>query len=565
MRDETEPRVRAPARIKEVGGISNLRGPGAQLGDLNLQRWQCQMCRHPLSAIGVEGFVDKLHGVQGSVHGGTGSVLAGSRMDQSFVVLPKAKISQQQPGAGFPPPRAPPRAGGLAYPTPGYVPPNGQNPLANPSPPTTVGGITGAVGHENHSSRTMDESFVVLPSAAASMYKFDGPGESGAGNRGAVVSNAQHTDAASFHSQVNVVQRCFEIASARTQVDQPLCLECMRSLSEELEKEVEEVNRDIRAYEYCLERLEKQQHDALTEDDFEREKLKIEEEERKLEAAVNDVNEQREEVEAQLRELELKSEEFEKLEERFWHDCNDFRLQLTAHQEERDAVLAKIEVASSQLEMLKRTNVLNDAFHIWHDGDFGTINNFRLGRLPSVPVEWDEINAAWGQACLLLYTMAQYCKLNFTYRILPMGSYPRIADNKNTYELFGPVNLFWSSRYDKAMTFFLACLKEFAEFAYAKDRAANMAPEKCFQLPYKVENDKVEGYTITQSFNRQEKWTKALKYTLCNLKWALYWLIGNTTFQPASPSSSIALMAGAGSQSQTTESRSTSRLQRVAN
>ena len=49
-------------------------------------------------------------------------------------------------------------------------------------------------------------------------------------------------------------------------------------------------------------------------------------------------------------------------------------------------MLAKIEVAQSQLEMLKRTNVLNDAFHIWHDGDFGTINNFRLGRLPNVPV-----------------------------------------------------------------------------------------------------------------------------------------------------------------------------------
>lgn len=55
-------------------------------------------------------------------------------------------------------------------------------------------------------------------------------------------------------------------------------------------------------------------------------------------------------------------------------------------QEERDGVLAKIEIAQSQVEMLKRINVLNDAFHIWHDGDFGTINNFRLGRLPNVPV-----------------------------------------------------------------------------------------------------------------------------------------------------------------------------------
>lgn len=55
-------------------------------------------------------------------------------------------------------------------------------------------------------------------------------------------------------------------------------------------------------------------------------------------------------------------------------------------QEERDAVLAKIEVSQAHLELLKRTNVLNDAFLIWHDGEFGTINNFRLGRLPKIPV-----------------------------------------------------------------------------------------------------------------------------------------------------------------------------------
>jgi len=30
-------------------------------------------------------------------------------------------------------------------------------------------------------------------------------------------------------------------------------------------------------------------------------------------------------------------------------------------------------------------------------------------------VEWDEINAAWGQACLLLHTMAQYFRPKFPY------------------------------------------------------------------------------------------------------------------------------------------------------
>ena len=63
-----------------------------------------------------------------------------------------------------------------------------------------------------------------------------------------------------------------------------------------------------------------------------------------------------------------------------------FRSIFSLWQEERDAVLAKIEVAEAQLDMLKRANVLNDAFHIDHDGDFGTINNFRLGRLSNALV-----------------------------------------------------------------------------------------------------------------------------------------------------------------------------------
>lgn len=455
-------------------------------------------------------------------------------MDHSFVVLPK----QGGPKPGFPPPR--PRTAGIHYPTPGAIPAAGAPP---PQP------------NEAHGGRAMDESFVVLPSAAASMYTSEPPGEAATGHMGGVGggnahSGGPHTSNASFNATVNVLTRAFEIASTQTQMEQPLCLECMRALSEELDKQMEDVNNDMKAYQSSLDRLDKEYAEALSEEDFLKEKIKAEEEERKLEAAIKEVEHQKEEVMLQLQDVDRKTKDFQALEEKFWHDCNDFKLNLTVHQEDRDGILAKIEVVQSQLELLKRTNVLNDAFHIWHDGEFGTINNFRLGRLPNTPVEWDEINAAWGQACLLLHTMAQYCRLNFSqYRIIPMGSYPKVADNKNTYELFGPVNLFWSTRYDKAMTFYLACLKEFAEFANTRDRAANIAPEKCFTLPYRIENDKVEGLTITQSFNRQEKWTKALKYTLCNLKWALYWLIGNTASQPASSPSSTGGQSSSSSQS----------------
>lgn len=59
------------------------------------------------------------------------------------------------------------------------------------------------------------------------------------------------------------------------QVEQPLCLECMRVLSRKLDMEVEDVNRDIKAYAACLPQLAGEAKNVLTEAEFLKEKLKV--------------------------------------------------------------------------------------------------------------------------------------------------------------------------------------------------------------------------------------------------------------------------------------------------
>jgi hypothetical protein len=59
------------------------------------------------------------------------------------------------------------------------------------------------------------------------------------------------------------------------QVEQPLCLECLKVVSDKLEKEVEDVNRDIQAYESCLESLEAEPQTVLSETNFLKEKEKV--------------------------------------------------------------------------------------------------------------------------------------------------------------------------------------------------------------------------------------------------------------------------------------------------
>jgi beclin 1 len=59
------------------------------------------------------------------------------------------------------------------------------------------------------------------------------------------------------------------------------------------------------------------------------------------------------------------------------------------------------------------------------------------------------------------------------------------VNNASLVFRFGPVNLFWSTRFDKAMTWFLTCLQEFAEFAINLDKENNVPFDKSLKLPYK--------------------------------------------------------------------------------
>lgn len=56
--------------------------------------------------------------------------------------------------------------------------------------------------------------------------------------------------------------------------------------------------------------------------------------------------------------------------------------------------------------------------------------------------------------------IVQACQMTFSqFRLLPMGSYPRVADGCATHDLYGPVNRFVCTGYDRAQVAFLACLK----------------------------------------------------------------------------------------------------------
>lgn len=203
-----------------------------------------------------------------------------------------------------------------------------------------------------------------------------------------------------------------------------------------------------------------------------------------------------------------------------------------------DSITMQQHLTQHKLERFKQTSAYNDAFFIWHSGPFGTINNYKLGRLPTQLVEFDEINAAWGQAAMLLAiveersfqlrpketaSVQRQAKNLVAYRVAPMGSHSKMARKGAEQKSF---NLYWDggwlkrSSYNQGMTAFLSCLNNLATFAKEQDPGV--------PIPYTIKDHKIGGRSIRVSDkNGSVEWTSACKYVLTNLKWLVAWSIRN--------------------------------------
>ena len=229
----------------------------------------------------------------------------------------------------------------------------------------------------------LTESQLAVPPTPA--LKGTHAGENGQGN-GASARGGSDGSKSSLSHQMKVSARLFDVLSAKSDIDHPICMECTDLLVEGLGKRLTNATRERDAY---SEFLKKVSGEIPTKE----EKLQAEKEYQAIKAkealaiqSLRDMEKEREDVLEELKQLEEQAKILDLEEEKFWRDRNDFALRLEGFQNERDSVNLQYDHDSRQLERLQRTNVYNDTFCIGHDGYFGTINGLRLGRLPNQPV-----------------------------------------------------------------------------------------------------------------------------------------------------------------------------------
>lgn len=366
-------------------------------------------------------------------------------------------------------------------------------------------------------------------------------------------SHDRNQDNGSFSTQIEKATRLFEIISARSDIDHPICVECTDLLVEGLQKRLNASTKERDAYVSFLRSLNASipsTEDIEAAEQSLKESLQAEE---VAFAELQALEREKQTLDEEIAGLEEESRQLDADEESFWRARNGFSLTLGEFQTERDALNMRYDHDSQQLERLQRTNVYNDAFCIGHDGYFGTINALRLGRLANPSVEWPEINAAWGQTCLLLSTIAERLNFQFQgYRLRPLGSTSRIdkieypvqpagaaVPERGTpkitqLDLFSsgdlPLNLPWlHRRFDSGMVAFLECLRQLGQFVEAtpppvastrRGQPGGTVPG--LRLPYEIKRDRIGDASIKLGFNQNdETWTRACKYTLTCCKFLL--------------------------------------------
>ncbi|XP_076451800.1 beclin-1-like [Babylonia areolata] len=331
--------------------------------------------------------------------------------------------------------------------------------------------------------------------------------------------------------RLKVCSALYDFMSGQSEMDHPLCEECTDHLLDRLDQELKQTEDECRDYREFLDKLN-ESDDGVDEAALDKELEQLRAEEEKLIQELERVEEEQQKVDQLIVAEKEETQRLEESEAKYYRDYAELKRSRIELADDQLSVENQMQFATTQLNKLKQVNVLNSTFHIWHNGHFGTINGFRLGRLPNIQVEWSEINAAWGQAALLLHSLARKVDLTFRkYKLVPYGSYSYIEnlewgkrkkkDEPKEFTLYasGGFKFFWDTKFDLGMAAFLNCLEQLWE----KINDGN-------NMPYAIYGDRLQdrethnSFSIKTQFNCEEQWTKALKFMLTNLKWCLSWI-----------------------------------------
>ncbi|XP_063722431.1 beclin-1-like protein [Symsagittifera roscoffensis] len=350
------------------------------------------------------------------------------------------------------------------------------------------------------------------------------------------------------------VDAVFDSLSECSALDFPLCCSCADTLIDNLDVKGQLLTRECRAL--MEQKVEEEQRlsQVCPESDLDQIIAQLESEEAVLLGELTELESEKRGLEETSRQLDSEEKKMLHEEAELSIENNELEQEIYELETSLRSVTEQLKFSEDHFNDLKKTNVFNLVFNIWHhDHKFGTINGFRLGKLnndtqagggaSSGRVEWSEINMALGQSCLLLHCLIT--KLNFQpniYTLVPCGArsyieavHPSGANGggavvRERFALYseGGNKFFYDSSIDSGMKAFLNVLDQF--------RATLEQKNSEFRLPYPMRGEIIyekqgseNGYSVCPGKTSSEMWTKACRMMLTNLKWGI---VGVCTISP---------------------------------
>ena len=236
-------------------------------------------------------------------------------------------------------------------------------------------------------------------------------------------------------------------------IHHPLCKDCTDQLLELMHSEISMLRKERDAYNrfdsVVSKAIDSQAREGSGERKLEalRDELRVlQQEEAKAKKSLYASEKEKAGLEAEWEQLQAEEKKLEEEEKDFWIEYSRASLEMKEVTNRLASLHQTVTLDRGLLDKLKKTNVFNDAFCIGHEAGFATMNGLRFGKSSSggasgrggaskdsaaaaaaYTVEWQEINAAWGQTVLLLDTLARNVRLEFKgYKLHPKGSFSAI-------------------------------------------------------------------------------------------------------------------------------------------
>jgi beclin 1 len=315
-----------------------------------------------------------------------------------------------------------------------------------------------------------------------------------------------------------------EICKAESPLQVPLCKDCATKICSDLRKRLLDLEGECLKYENAYSDQQKKRkslpYDA---ESIRRELQDLTMQEKELLEELTNLESEERRINNDIRELSRQASDVNEEGDAFYRELRSNHRKLIECNEDTSSLKTEITYMEEQIKNLRAVNVLDMTFCVGIHESYGTINGLRLGRLPHEVIEWNEINAAFGQVALLVQVLGEKVGATFSeYEIDPRGNNSyirRITGSKAIeYPLFGNGGWkpFGQLNLDHAIVGLIYCIMQ------VEGKLKELHKNKENILPYRMEGDRIFEneviYRVKMQFNSEERWTKAMKLLLMNLK-----------------------------------------------